>query len=258
MCTSVNQAIEECMAAGTVKVTCVMVNMPANEQTASLRKRFPHCSVGIHWTLTEGRPVLPPAQVPSLVQANDTISIVELKAELCAQYTRFCEIAGPPDFWNTHENFHVWPSLFNVCVALGQDLRIPAMRSHRRFTVPRFQTATAYHWRHPLYWVKGTVIGRWAKQVAAQGMLMPDGRVYMPGYGIDKASLEDAMRRLPWHSVKKAVEIIIHPATRVEDMFGALTESRLREYDMYKEPSLMTSLMRLGVEPVGFEVLQRT
>jgi hypothetical protein len=41
-------------------------------------------------------------------------------------------------------------------------------------------------------------------------------------------------------------------------MFGALTESRLREYDMYKEPNLVTSLMRLGVEPVGFEVLQRT
>ena len=273
MCDSVNQAIEECMAAGTVKVTCVMVNMPANEQTASLRKRFPHCSVGIHWTLTEGRPILPPAQVPSLVQANDTfhsapqlrrrwsqrcINIAELKAELRAQYTHFCEVAGPPDFWNTHENFHVWPGLFNVCVALGQDLRILAMRSHRRFTVPRLQTATAYHWRHPLYWVKGTVIGRWAKRVANQGMLMPDGRVYMPGYSTDKASLEDALRRLPWRSVKKAVEIIIHPATRVEDMFGALTESRLREYDMYKEPSLATSLMRLGVEPVSFEVLQHT
>jgi hypothetical protein len=87
-------------------------------------------------------------------------------------------------------------------------------------------------------------------------MLMPDGRVYMPGYGIDKASLEDAMRRLQWCSVKKAVEVIIHPATRVENMFGALTESRLLEYDMYKDPGLATSLMQLGIEPVGFEVLQ--
>jgi hypothetical protein len=141
-------------------------------------------------------------------------------------------------------------------VALGQELRILAMRSHRRFTVPRFQTATAYHWRHPLYWAKGTLIGRWAKRVAAQGMLMPDGRVHMPGYSIDKTSLEEAMSRLPWRSVKKAVEIIIHPATRVENIFGALTESRLREYDMYKDPSLMTSLLRLGIEPVGFEILQ--
>ena len=102
------------------------------------------------------------------------------------------------------------------------------------------------------------MIGRWAKRVANHGMLMPDGRVYMPGYSTDKASLEDALHRLPWHSVKKAVEIIIHPATRVEAMFGALTESRLREYAMYKEPSLATSLLRLGVEPVSFEVLQHT
>jgi predicted glycoside hydrolase/deacetylase ChbG (UPF0249 family) len=271
MCDSVNRAIEECMAAGTVKATCVMINMPANEQTASLRQWFPHCSIGIHWTLTEGRPILPPEQVPSLVQTDKTFHSAqelrrrwnqrrmhraEVKAELCAQYTRFCEVADLPDFWNTHENFHVWPGLFNVCVALGQELHIRAMRSHRRFTVPRVQTVTAYHWRHPLYWVKGTVLGRWAKRVAAQGMLMPDGRVYMPGYSIDKASLEDALRRLPWHSVTKAVEVIIHPAIRVEDVFGALTESRLREYAMYKEPNLATSLMRLGVKPVSFEALQ--
>jgi hypothetical protein len=80
----------------------------------------------------------------------------------------------------------------------------------------------------------------------------------MPGYSIDKVSLEEIMHRLPWRSIKKAVEIIIHPATRVEAIFGALTESRLREYDMYKEPSLATSLRQLGVEPVGFDVLQHT
>jgi predicted glycoside hydrolase/deacetylase ChbG (UPF0249 family) len=271
MCDSVNQAIEECMAAGTVKATCVMINMPANRQTASLRERFPHCSLGIHWTLTEGRPVLSPFHIPSLVQADGTfyralqlrrqwsrraINVSELKAELRAQYERFCTAAGQPDFWNTHENFHVWPGLFTICVTLGQELHIPAMRSHRRFTIPRSQSATVYHWRHPLYWMKGRVIGQWARRVEAQGMLMPDGRVYMPGYGVDKVSLEDVMRRLQWRSVKKAVEIIIHPAIQVEEMFGTLTESRIREYEMYKDPALATSLLRLGIEPAGFEVLQ--
>jgi predicted glycoside hydrolase/deacetylase ChbG (UPF0249 family) len=181
------------------------------------------------------------------------INIAELKAELCTQYECFCEAAGPPDFWNTHENFHVWPGLFHTCVALGQELRIPAMRSHRRFTVPCLQTAIAYHWRHPLYWVKGKIIAQWVKRVEAQGTLMPDGRVYMPGYPIDKASLEDGMRRLRWQSVKKAVEIIIHPATQDEEVFGTLKESRVREYEMYKDPDLATSLIRLGIEPVGFE-----
>lgn len=273
MCDSVNHAIEECLSAGTVKATCVMINMPANHQTATLRERFPQSSLGIHWTLTEGRPVLPPSQVPSLVQIDGTfhsalqlkrrwlwrrINTTELTAELWAQYERFCEVAGQPDFWNTHENFHVWPGLFDVCVALAQELRIPAMRSHRRFTVPYFHTPTSYHWRHPMYWVKGKIIGQWAIRVAAQGTLMPDGRIYMPGYGINKPALEEALHRLQWHAVQKAVEMIIHPATRVEDMFGALTESRLREYDMFKDPGLATSLTRLNIEPVGFEVLHNT
>lgn len=273
MCDSVNEAIEECLAAGTVKVTCVMINMPANERTASLRTRFPHCSLGIHWNLTEGRPILPAVQIPSLVQADGTfhpalqlrrrwsqrrINVGEVQAELRAQHARFCDVAGSPEFWNTHQNFHVWPGLFNVCVAVGRDLGIAAMRSHRRFMVPRAQTARGYYWRHPLFWVKGLVIGRWASRVAAQGTLMPDGRVYMPGYGADPAALEEVVGRLPWGSVKKAVELIIHPATRVEAMFGALTESRLREYAMYREPGLARSLMRLGVEPVGFEILRQT
>jgi chitin disaccharide deacetylase len=271
MCEAVNQAIEACLMAGAVRATCAMTNMPSFGRTVSLREKFPYSSLGIHWTLTEGRPILPPSQLPSLVDPDGRfhshvqlrrrwiqrrINMTELKAELRAQYQRFCEVAGRPDFWNTHQNFHVWPGLFDVCVALGQELHIPAMRSHRRFTVPRTSTSTSYHLRHPLYWMKGRIIDRWANRVEAQGMLMPDGRIYTPGYGVDKASLEEVMRRLPWRSVKRAVEVIIHPATRVEDMFGALKESRVCEYQMFKDSGLVASLRQLGIEPVGFEGLK--
>jgi predicted glycoside hydrolase/deacetylase ChbG (UPF0249 family) len=259
------------MAAGTVKATCVMINMPATGRTSSLRERFPNCSIGIHWTLSEGQPVLPSAQVPSLVQANGTfhtaselrrrwscrhIDLAQIRTELHAQYERFYDVAGAPDFWNTHENFHVWPGLFNTCVTVGQALRIPAMRSHRRFTVPRSQTEFEYHWRHPLYWLKGWVICEWTRRVEAQGMLMPDGRVYAPGYDADRESLKDVLRRLKWPAVKKAVEIIIHPATRIEKIFGDLTESRLREYEVYKDPELATILNQQGIQPVSFEELR--
>lgn len=271
MCDSVNQAIEECMAAGIVRATCVMINMPANRHTPSLRNRFPNCSIGIHWTLSEGQPVLPAGQVPSLVQANGRfhsaselrrrwscgrVSLAEIKMELRAQYERFCEVAGTPDFWNSHENFHVWPGLFNTCVAVGQDLLIPAMRSHRRFTVPRSQSELEYHWRHPLYWLKGWAINDWSQRAETKGMLMPDGRVYAPGYDTDWESLKDILRRLKWPLVKKAVEFIIHPATRVEKIFGNLKESRLREYEFYKNPELATFLNQQGVQLVSFEGLR--
>ena len=271
MCDSVNQAIEECMASGSVRATCVMINMPAHTHTASLRKRFPNCSIGIHWTLSEGRPVLRSTQVPSLVHANGTfysaselrrrwlrgrVSFAEIKMELRAQYERFCDIAGTPDFWTSHENFHVWPGLFSPCVGVGQDLSIPAMRSHRRFTVPCSQTEVEYHWRHPLYWLKGRAINEWSRRAETKGMLMPDGRVYAPGYDTDRESLQEVLHRLKWRLVKKAVEFIIHPATRVEKIFGNLTESRLREYEFYKNPELGAFFNQQGIQLVSFEELR--
>jgi predicted glycoside hydrolase/deacetylase ChbG (UPF0249 family) len=87
-------------------------------------------------------------------------------------------------------------------------------------------------------------------------MLMPDGRVYAPGYDADRESLKDVLRRLKWPAVKKAVEIIIHPATRIEKIFGDLTESRLREYEVYKDPELATILNQQGIQPVSFEELR--
>ena len=46
MCETVNQAIEECLAVGTVRATCVMTNMPAYSTAESLRKKFPQSSLG--------------------------------------------------------------------------------------------------------------------------------------------------------------------------------------------------------------------
>lgn len=271
MCDSVNQAIEDCLASGTVSATCVMINMPANQHTPTLRNRFPICSIGIHWTLSEGRPVLPAGQVPSLVRANGgfhsalelrrrwscgRVSLAEIRMELRAQYEKFCAAAGQPDFWNSHENFHVWPGLFSACVAVGQELLIPAMRSHRRFTVPRSQTELEYHWRHPSYWLKGWAINEWSRRAEAKGMLMPDGRVYAPGYDTDRDSLKDVLRRLKWPLVKRAVEFIIHPAKRVEKIFGNLTESRLREYAFYRNPDLAAFFNQQGVQLATFEELR--
>ena len=270
MCDTVNQAITECLAVGTVRATCVMTNMPAYRATEALRVRFPHSSLGIHWTLTEGHPVLPPAQIPSLVCTDGTfhsqaqlrqqwrqrrVDTTQLQAELRAQYKRFCEVAGPPDFWNTHQNFHVFPGLFELCVALGQELHIPAMRCHRRFTVPRTRTSLSYHLRHPRFWVKGKVISWWAQRAKGQGMLMPDGVVHIPDYEADQTAFADAVSRVPWETVSQAVELIIHPATHQEALFHTHPERRVREYHLFTDSRLAKCLDHNGVVAVGFEAL---
>jgi hypothetical protein len=269
LCAAVNGAIEECLAAGTVGATCVMANMPAAARSTALRARFPLASVGVHWNLTQGKPLLGATVVPTLVDGRGEfapalrrrwlagkIDRTEVRAELTAQYERFRTLAGAPDFWNTHQNVHVFPGLFQFFVALGQTLKIPAMRSHERVTLPAHGSAFAYDLRHPGYWLKGKVIRWWSRAARASGTRMPDGRLYLPGHSAGQYDLTAVLERLNWRDLNDAVELVIHPATELNSrLFGGLTESRLREYELFRDLRLAGRLARAGIRPSGFDAL---
>lgn len=274
MVDSVNQAIDTCIAAGVVHSTCVMTNMPAVEPARTLRGRFPHVSVGLHWNLTQGCPILPADQVPSLVDARgrlmglrelrrrtmvSQVSMAEVRAELCAQHRRFEELAGRPDYWNSHEGFHVAPRLFRFCVELALELGIPAMRSHRRITVPYAGTRSAFLRSHPVYWIKGRVLAIWAAGAEGLGMRMPDGIIKLPGFPEGVSMVDAILERIDWSQSPRAAELTVHPAMRIEaELFGSMTESRLREFRAFSDPLLVDRLRLAGVGLAGFEALQST
>jgi len=272
MCASVNEAIDACLAAGAMRSSCVMPNMPALAPAGTLRARFPHASIGLHWTLTQGRPLLPAAQVARLVGPDGQflpfgelrrrallrqLRWAEIQAELTAQYEQFCALVGAPDYWNTHEGIHVFPGLFQPFVALGRSLGIPAMRSHRRVTLPYMGSAARFEATHPLYWLKGRLVARWAAEAERGGTLMPAGILTLPGFAQGPAMIDELLVRALRERLRGTVELTVHPATRVEPaLFGSMTESRLREYRVFSDRSLVDRLRRAGVEPVGFEVLR--
>src|SRR5262245_35098906 len=275
MCAAVNDAIEECLSVGSVRATCAMVNMPLFDAVASLRRKFPDHAVGIHWTLTQGPSVLSKAQIPTLLGLDGQfhpilefrrrwlrgrIKAEEVKSELRAQCHKFNRVAGGPDFWNTHQNSHVLPRLFDLCVLVGRELGIPAMRSHRRFTVPRRMSPLRHNLRHPLSWFKGRVIARWVANAEAKGVLMPDGRLYTPGYdGSAIASLAEILGRIEWRGVKRALELVVHPATAVDEgLFGSLQQSRVLEYKSLRDPGLIGEFAQSNIELAGFDVLRPT
>jgi chitin disaccharide deacetylase len=272
LCAAVNDAIEECLAAGTVGATCVMTNMPACAQAAGLRGKFPPRSIGLHWNLTQGEPLLSPAAVPTLVGEDGRfagslrrrwwarqLNFAEMRAELVIQYERFRSLAGKPDFWNTHQNVHVFPGLFQFFVDLGNELNIPVMRSHERITLPLHSSVSRYHLRHPAYWLKGQVIHFWSMQARTKGTSMPHGRLYLPGYEAGRYELTSVLEQVNWLGISTAVELVIHPAKALDaSLFGSLMESRLHEYEIFSEPRLAGKLERAGVRLVGFDALHKT
>jgi len=261
------------MANGVVRATCVMANMSAFDAAMGLRQKFPHCSLGIHWTVTQGYPVLPKEDVPTLIGRDGEfhppsdfrrlwllgqIDKSQVQSELIAQYKRCCQAIGHPDFWNTHQNFHVYPRIFDVCVKTALKLGIVAMRSHRRVTLPLNESLTQYNVHHPLYWLKGFGIAWWAHKAESCGAIMPDGLFYMPDAAPIFSSLEISVQRVAWPKINKALEFVIHPSTVVDArLFRRNAERRVQEYQVFADPHALRRLKELGVQLVGFEVLQK-
>lgn len=264
MCASVNEAIDECISLGTITSTNVMVNMPARRDAITFRTRHPGVALGLHWTLCQGDPVLPAASVPSLVGAdgrfhssrdlrqrwrNGLVRAEELEAELRAQYRRFVELAGAPDYWNTHENTHVYPGLFDLFVDVAASLEIPRMRCHRRHVVAKRGGAAAHLALHPVFALKGAVIGWYSRRAERRGMWMP--RALISSAGFDKYSEIEAILHGTRPSPGRPLELVVHPATRPEpSVFGALVESRLAEYRTLRQRGLRQRLADAGIHLV--------
>jgi chitin disaccharide deacetylase len=266
MCTSVNDAIEDCLSAGTVTSTCVMVNMDAYQPAATLKQRFPRASLGLHWTLSQGKPVSAPATVRSLISGDGqfvsigachkrwrqrSIQPEELRRELIAQYEKYCETVGRPEYWNTHENAHVCPGLYQFFVRLSRELKIPATRCYRRTVFPN-----SYNLKHPVFWLKGHIHGLMASWAKRRGLKMPDRRICFADPRAALPRFAEALAAIPWKRPTDILEFIIHPACRLEaGLFGNLTQSRLVEYEVFRRPALFAELERAGVAIVSFAAL---
>ncbi len=48
----------------------LMMNMPAAEYAVSRMAKLPQLGIGVHLNICSGRPILPPKQIPSLVDAR--------------------------------------------------------------------------------------------------------------------------------------------------------------------------------------------
>ena len=63
----VNEAVETAHTKGILSAASLMTGAPAFEDAVARARRLPSLGVGIHLTMVDGRPVLPPDQVPGLV-----------------------------------------------------------------------------------------------------------------------------------------------------------------------------------------------
>lgn len=271
MSAGVNEAIEQGVSAGLITSTNVMANMEYLQEVSLLKMKFPDLSVGLHWTLSAGKPVLAPEKVKTLLNQDGKffpykvfmerykkglISNDEIKQELTAQYNKFVELTGhEPDYWNTHQNVHVAFTLYQLFVDTAAELKIFKMRNHQRIYVTASQKK-----KRSMKWillepVKKRILKSWQDYAGKKHMLYPDGLIVALCPEDDK-NLNYTFSNIKWGK-NNIGEYVIHPAAKIDsEYFGRITENRIREYKNFTDEKTKKIIADNDIELISYDEIR--
>lgn len=266
MSKAVNEAIDAGIDAGLITSTNVMTNMPFYKDAIKLKNKK-EVSVGLHWVLACGKPILPKDEIPTLVAENGEfypypefrqrlrkklISFSDIKKELIAQYNLYYELMGEPDYWNTHQNTHVDFGIYRLFVDTAVELGIKKMRSHQRIYVQRSDNSQ----KLPLKWrlaepIKSRILDTWQHNAHKKGISSPDGLIVCLN-SADVNKPEYLFKQIDWKD-KGIGEYVIHPATENDSpYFGKIVEQRIREYHQFTSDEQKALFREYKLELVNY------
>ncbi|NJK41182.1 MAG: hopanoid biosynthesis-associated protein HpnK [Acaryochloridaceae cyanobacterium SU_2_1] len=140
----VNQAIIQAHTQGILTSTSLMVTGDAVEEAVALAKQHPNLGVGLHLVLGCGKSVLPPSQIPHLVNDQgefldnpahagwryyfNAAARQELPLEIRAQLQKFQQTGLELSHLDGHLHHHVNPAVLKILMDLAPEYNIPVIR----------------------------------------------------------------------------------------------------------------------------------
>ncbi len=255
LCTEVNEAVERAHTGGVLSAASLMVAAPAALDAIARAKRLPSLKVGLHLTLVDGRPRLPPSEIPSLVDARGLFSADlvaagmrwffspaarrDLKKEIRAQFEAFRDTGLALDHVNAHNHMHLHPTVLGMIIDLTSAFGVTAVRLPAEPPQPGLALWLALMRR----------------RLRAAGLRHNDVLVGLAHSGhITEARVLSALDRLQ----PGVSEFYFHPATASTPAL----EANAPGYDRLGELHALTSrpvahrLKALGLTPSGFSDLK--
>jgi hopanoid biosynthesis associated protein HpnK len=142
---AVNEAVELAHRQGVLTAASLMVGAPAVADAVARARRLPSLAVGLHLVLTDGRPILPPDQIPLLVDRNGAfhadmaaagalmffhpLARRQLEAEIAAQFAAFAATGLVLDHVNAHKHFQLHPTIAGLMLKIGRRHGLKAARA---------------------------------------------------------------------------------------------------------------------------------
>ena len=240
---TVNHGIVECFKAGVVKSTTIMMNQPGTQHAIELYHQGLVPEVGLHFTVTAGKPLSAPELVPSLVddQGNfldkaalfNKVDVVEgeVVLELNAQYQAAVDAGLKINHIDSHHFGGVFKPLKAAFTRTVNHIGLPVRRIDNILSgqdALRVPTPDAFDMR---FFDEGVSLNGLQDLLLSYQAMMPDG----------------------------VLELMCHPSSVASEQLKSLSsysDKRVEEHQLLTSPELKQWLAEHQIECIGFEDLK--
>ncbi len=206
------RATIECFETGALSSATIMPNMPATQEALDYAKSHPQFSFGVHTTFVsdgQERPVLPPGDVPGLVDSegrfhdSNKVRLLallkrlpenELESELAAQLSVLTDHGIPISHVDSHGHVHKFPGFRNVLT-----------RTLPRFRVHRVRNVQNVYLRKPLASPTFWLGHHWRRNIETS--FRTTQHFYMPATAMDRSWADQLLKVVRGSNI----EVGVHP-----------------------------------------------
>ena len=267
----VNEAVEEAHGRGVLTAASLMVGADAAADAVERARRLPALRVGLHVVLVEGRPVLPPSEVPDLVDGRGEFSTRlvlsgfrffflprarrQMEAEVRAQFRAFRETGLALDHADAHNHMHLHPTLLGLMLRVGREFGLRAVRLPSEPALPSWRAG-------------GGGLAARAAPAVLLSPLLASMRVRMRRAGVrfndhlfgmrDSGRMEEALVLRQLRALPEGVsEMHFHAATRLSPVLERTMPGYRHQAELAAllSPAVRSAIAASGARPTAFSDL---
>jgi len=274
----VNRAILDGHRNGIVTSATLMANGEAFDSAVAAASGAPALGVGVHLNLTQGRPVCPAAQVPSIVTSEGffhpgpgilawriltrKVTPRDVEGELRSQIEKVASSGVRITHLDSHKHVHLLPPLFDLVVRLAREYGIGRVRcpvEPAASGLGPLRSGRGGWPRRARQYLLGRALSTLAacqvKKLENAGLCWPERFYGLSQTGfLDAAILEQLLRAVP----DGTSEMMVHPGYVDEALLGTRTRLRVQretELDALTRPGIRQLAVGLGIELISYDQL---
>jgi chitin disaccharide deacetylase len=261
---AINEAIEIAHRDGVLTCASLMIAAPAAADAIARARRLPNLRVGLHLTLVDGVPALPPTDLDGLVRRDGRFddnlwraglrwSLLpgmrrHLADEIEAQFAGFRAAGLALDHVNAHKHIHVHPKVARLIVEIGRHYGVREVRLPREPGAVLRRAFPGERHRVPMF---PPAVAALRRRLRHAGLASND---HLFGMAWSGAMTEARLLGLLPHLPPGTSEIYCHPATRESGDLLAMTPGYrpTEELRALISPQVRWRIGELGIGLIGY------